>query len=107
MADEDVINPPTRNVPFRGELLVVGPLRLQQVGPFITASRTIIARVAMMAGAVEAAERLPSAQSCSICSSRTGRRSPLPWLWRSTASRNGSLQERWTKWPICWRPLWD
>ncbi|MEN5288528.1 hypothetical protein ABE494_21580 [Stenotrophomonas lactitubi] len=56
MADEDVITPPTRKVPFRGELLVVGPLRLQQIGPFISASRTIIARVAMMAGAVEMAE---------------------------------------------------
>lgn len=57
MADEDVITPPTRTVPFRGELLVVGPLRLQQIGPFITASRTIIARVAMMAGAIDGSER--------------------------------------------------
>lgn len=57
MADEDVITPPTRTVPFRGELLVVGPLRLQQIGPFISASRTIIARVAMMAGAIEGSER--------------------------------------------------
>ena len=57
MADEDIITPPTRTVPFRGELLVVGPLRLQQIGPFITASRTIIARVAMMAGAIDGSER--------------------------------------------------
>ncbi len=44
-------------VAFRGEKLIVGPLRLQQIGPFITASRTIIARVAMMAGAVDGSER--------------------------------------------------
>nr|WP_277879432.1 hypothetical protein [Stenotrophomonas maltophilia] len=37
--------------------MIVGPLRLQQIGPFITASRTIIARVAMMAGAVDGSER--------------------------------------------------
>jgi len=52
-----VITPPTRTVAFRGEKLIVGPLRLQQIGPFITASRTIIARVAMMAGAVDGSER--------------------------------------------------
>lgn len=57
MADDDVITPPTRTVAFRGEKLIVGPLRLQQIGPFITASRTIIARVAMMAGAVDGSER--------------------------------------------------
>ncbi|MBH1510746.1 hypothetical protein I5U09_02270 [Stenotrophomonas maltophilia] len=44
-------------VAFRGEKLIVGPLRLQQIGPFITASRAIIARVAMMAGAVDGSER--------------------------------------------------
>ena len=57
MVDNDVITPPTRMVAFRGEKLIVGPLRLQQIGPFITASRTIIARVAMMAGAVDGSER--------------------------------------------------
>ncbi|WP_329813111.1 hypothetical protein [Stenotrophomonas sp. SMYL36] len=57
MADDDVITPPTRTVAFRGEKLIVWPLRLQQIGPFITASRTIIARVAMMAGAVDGSER--------------------------------------------------
>ena len=57
MADDEVINPPTRKVAFRGEVVVVGPLRLQQIGPFISASRTIIARVAMMAGAIEGSER--------------------------------------------------
>lgn len=57
MVDDDVITPPTRTVAFRGEKLIVGPLRLQQIGPFITASRTIIARVAMMAGAVDGSER--------------------------------------------------
>lgn len=57
MADDDVITPPTRTVAFRGEKLIVGPLRLQQIGPFITASRTIIARVAMMAGAVDGSEQ--------------------------------------------------
>lgn len=55
MSDLDVIIPPARRVPFRGEQVEVTPLRLQQIGPFITASRTIIARVAMMAGAVEGA----------------------------------------------------
>lgn len=49
----DVISPPSRCVTFRGEQLVVMPLRLEQVGPFVTASRTIIARVAMLAGMVE------------------------------------------------------
>lgn len=55
MADLDVITPPSRTVSFRGEEVQVTPLRLQQIGPFITASRTIIARVAMMAGAVDTA----------------------------------------------------
>lgn len=55
MADLDVITPPSRTVPFRGQALSVTPLRLQQIGPFITASRTILARVAMMVGAVEGA----------------------------------------------------
>jgi len=49
----DVISPPSRSVGFRGEQLHVLPLRLEQVGPFVTASRTIIARVAMLAGLVE------------------------------------------------------
>lgn len=49
----DVLTPPTRCVSFRGEQVVVKPLRLEQVGPFITTSRTIIARVAMLAGMVE------------------------------------------------------
>lgn len=57
MSDLDVIIPPARTVPFRGEQVEVTPLRLQQIGPFITASRTIIARVAMMAGAVDGSER--------------------------------------------------
>lgn len=52
----DTISPPSRTVEFRGEELHVSPLRLYQVGPFITASRTLIARVAMMAGAVEGSE---------------------------------------------------
>lgn len=43
---------------FRGEELHVSPLRLYQVGPFITASRTLIARLAMMAGAVDGSERV-------------------------------------------------
>ncbi|HHA2850361.1 hypothetical protein H8M10_11610 [Stenotrophomonas maltophilia] len=53
----DTISPPSRNLEFRGEQLHLTPLRLQQIGPFITASRTLIARVAMMAGAVEGSER--------------------------------------------------
>lgn len=55
MSELDVIIPPARTVLFRGEQVEVTPLRLQQIGPFITASRTIIARVAMMAGAVDTA----------------------------------------------------
>ena len=55
MSELDVIIPPARTVHFRGEQVQVTPLRLQQIGPFITASRTIIARVAMMAGAVDTA----------------------------------------------------
>jgi len=55
VSELDVIIPPTRTVRFRGELVQVTPLRLLQIGPFITASRTIIARVAMMAGAVDTA----------------------------------------------------
>lgn len=46
----DAITPPTRAVPFRGEVLQVGPLRLEQLGPFITACRSTIARIAMIAG---------------------------------------------------------
>ncbi|MFL4596948.1 hypothetical protein [Stenotrophomonas maltophilia] len=53
----DTISPPSRNLEFRGEQLHLTPLRLQQIGPFITASRTLIARVAMMAGAVGGSER--------------------------------------------------
>lgn len=55
MSELDAIIPPVRTVAFRGEMLEVTPLRLEQIGPFITASRTVIARVAMMAGAVETA----------------------------------------------------
>lgn len=55
MSELDVIIPPTRTVRFRGEQVQVTPLRLQQIGPFITASRTIIARVAMMVGVVDTA----------------------------------------------------
>jgi len=55
VSELDVIIPPARTVRFRGEQVQVTPLRLQQIGPFITASRTIIARVAMMAGAVDTA----------------------------------------------------
>ncbi len=51
----DAITPPTRQVKFRGEVLVVGPLRLEQLGPFIMASRTAITRVALLAGIVEGA----------------------------------------------------
>ncbi|HEL3805108.1 TPA: hypothetical protein UMT99_001199 [Stenotrophomonas maltophilia] len=50
------ISPPSRTLEFRGEKLHLTPLRLQQIGPFITASRTLIARVAMMAGAIEGSE---------------------------------------------------
>ena len=53
----DTISPPSRTLEFRGKTLHLTPLRLQQIGPFITASRTLIARVAMMAGAVEGSER--------------------------------------------------
>ncbi|HAU81621.1 hypothetical protein [Stenotrophomonas bentonitica] len=55
MSELDAIIPPARTILFRGEQVEVTPLRLQQIGPFIAASRTIIARVAMMAGAVDTA----------------------------------------------------
>ncbi|MFL4597568.1 hypothetical protein ACJ6WI_09855 [Stenotrophomonas maltophilia] len=50
MQDLDAITPPTRSVAFRGEVLAVRPLRLEQLGPFITASRSTIGRIAMIAG---------------------------------------------------------
>ena len=50
MQDMDAITPPTLTVPFRGEVLVVGPLRLEQLGPFIAACRSTIGRIAMIAG---------------------------------------------------------
>lgn len=53
MQDMDAITPPTRSVPFRGKVLVVGPLRLEQLGPFISASRSTIGRIAMLAGLPE------------------------------------------------------
>lgn len=53
MHDMDAITPPTRTVSFRAEVLVVGPLRLEQLGPFITASRSTIGRIAMIAGLPE------------------------------------------------------
>jgi hypothetical protein len=53
MDDLEVITPPARHVAFRGTQVTVMPLRLEQIGPFIAASRTIIARVAMVAGVVE------------------------------------------------------
>lgn len=46
----EAITPPSRTVKFRGEVLVVGPLRLEQLGPFITASRSTIGHIAMIAG---------------------------------------------------------
>lgn len=52
---DEVLNPPTRSVPFRNELLQVQPLRLEQLGPFITACRTTIGRIAMIAGLPEGA----------------------------------------------------
>lgn len=50
MNDVEVLTPPVRRVAFRGEVLEVGPLRLSQLSPFITASRSIIGRVVMAAG---------------------------------------------------------
>lgn len=51
-ADDDLtaLTPPARTVAFRGEDLVIEPLRLRQIAPFITAARTIIARVSVAAG---------------------------------------------------------
>lgn len=50
MDELQTIAPPRRSVPFRGEVLVVGPLRLEQLAPFITASRPIIGRVVLASG---------------------------------------------------------
>lgn len=46
----EVVAPPTAQVLFRGEVLEVGPLRLEQLAPFITAARSIIGRVVMASG---------------------------------------------------------
>lgn len=54
-AGDDVLNPPIRRVTFRKELLQVQPLRLEQLGPFITACRSTIGRIAMIAGLPEGA----------------------------------------------------
>lgn len=53
---DEVLNPPTRSVRFRNELLQVQPLRLEQLGPFIGASRTVIARIALLAGVLDSAK---------------------------------------------------
>lgn len=53
MAGDDVLNPPSRTVSFRGASLKVHPLRLEQLGPFITACRATIGRLAMIAGLPE------------------------------------------------------
>jgi len=52
-AGDVVLNPPTRSVMFRKELLQVQPLRLEQLGPFIATCRTTIGRIAMIAGLPE------------------------------------------------------
>lgn len=49
----ETVHPSCKTLEFRGEELHVSPLRLQQIGPVITASRTIIGRVAMIVGVVE------------------------------------------------------
>lgn len=54
-AGDVVLNPPTRPVMFRNELLQVQPLRLEQLGPFISASRTVITRIALLAGVLDGA----------------------------------------------------
>ncbi|MBA0223190.1 hypothetical protein D7U74_16710 [Stenotrophomonas maltophilia] len=53
MEEMEVVNPPCRIVPFRGERLEVKPLRLEQLGPFISACRATIGRIAMIAGLPE------------------------------------------------------
>ena len=83
--------------------VVVGPLRLEQIGPF--ASRTIIARVAMMAGVVEGADRAgvgailldPLEQDSNEIAAALG--------WQSDARRNGLRGQRWTRSLTCWRRL--
>lgn len=52
---DEVLNPPTRSVRFREEQLQVKPLRLEQLGPFIGASRTVITRIALLAGVLDGA----------------------------------------------------
>lgn len=60
MNEFDVVTPPTLNVPFSGEVLVVGPLRLEQLGPFITAARSIIGRIVMASGLLGEGAKLES-----------------------------------------------
>lgn len=59
-AGDDVLNPPIRRVTFRKELLLVQPLRLEQLGPFISASRTVITRIALLAGVLDGASDVES-----------------------------------------------
>lgn len=56
MDDLETITPPVRHVAIRGETIELGPLRLEQLSPFITASRGIIGRVAFAAGLLGDAE---------------------------------------------------
>ncbi|HEY0201750.1 MAG TPA: hypothetical protein VGC24_08670 [Burkholderiaceae bacterium] len=52
-AGDDVLAPRSCAVPFRGETLVLTPLRLEQLPAFITATRSIIGRVALAAGLLD------------------------------------------------------
>ncbi|RNL12723.1 hypothetical protein C9409_22925 [Xanthomonas vasicola pv. vasculorum] len=54
MDDLDVLSPPTRTISYRGEPLVLSPLTLAQIGPFINATRPIIGRVLIAASLANA-----------------------------------------------------
>ncbi len=56
--DAAVINVPTRSIAFRGETLVVTPLTLTRIGPFITAARSVIGRAVVAIGYAKAGGEL-------------------------------------------------
>ncbi len=99
----EVVTPPTVQVSFRGEVLVVGPLRLEQLSPFITASRSIIGRVVMAAGLLGEGAQMESgavvldlmeqdapafASALSIVTDR-----PADWIAKGTVDEVASLVE--------------
>lgn len=103
MDDFEAVTPPTAQVSFRGEVLEVGPLRLEQLSPFITASRSIIGRVVMAAGLLGEGAQMESGAVvldlleqdgpafASALAVVTGR--PADWIAKGTVDEVASLVE--------------